>query len=238
MNPDDPLISRRRLLQIAGAGGATIALATACGTDSDPTSPEAASAPEATPRCVLTPEAVEGPFYTDVNLVRQDISEGRPGAPLELRLRVVSADSCEPIPDASVDVWHADAGGLYSAFTGQGDDRGVDTTGETFLRGVQNTNAEGLAVLRTIYPGWYMGRTTHIHIKIHFMDRTRVTSQLYFPDDVTAEVYALDAYAERGPKDTSNADDGFGAEDAGLVMSLALAGEGYLATHTIGIGAA
>lgn len=98
---------------------------------------------DVTPACVVTPEGPEGPFYTAVDLVRRDISEGRPGAPLDLRLRVVDAEACEPIPDAGVDVWHAGAGGLNSAFVGQGESADIDTTEQTFLRGVHSTGEDG-----------------------------------------------------------------------------------------------
>lgn len=194
------------------------------------------SAGATNPDCVLTPEEIEGPFYTDLNLVRRDITDGKPGSPLQLDLTVIDATTCEAIQDATVDIWHADAGGLYSAFTGQGDNADIDTTADSFLRGVQPTDTSGLATINTIYPGWYGGRTTHIHIKVHFADNTRVTSQLYFPDEVTEGVYRdHPAYRERGAKDTANDADDFGASDPGLQMTLADSGDGHVATHTIGI---
>ncbi len=227
--------SRRRVLYLAGAGTAAAALA-ACGGDSESDATDTASGDGATPDCVLTPEETEGPFYTDLNLVRRDITDGKPGAPLELRIGVIDAETCAPIPDATVDIWHADAIGLYSAFTGQGDSEDVDTSAQSFLRGVQPTDVDGVATFTTVYPGWYMGRTTHVHVKVHFSDRTRVTTQLYFPDDVTDTVYADNAaYAERGAKDTPNEDDGFGAESTTLQMTLTRADDRHLATHTIGI---
>lgn len=249
-------ITRRRMLLVAGAGGAGIALA-ACGSDDNfgagtdtntdtgtGTASESESASTAvasgsgavdTPGCVLTAEAIEGPFYTDVNLVRRDITEGRPGQKLELRLKVVDANGCTPLSDASVDVWHADATGLYSAFTEQGDDANVDTTAEKFLRGVQTSDADGVAVFDTIYPGWYRGRTTHVHVKVHLDNQTRVTTQLYFPDEVTSTVYGEPAYAERGQKDTSNATDDFGGDNRNLLMDVTKDGDKYIATGTLGI---
>lgn len=229
-------ISRRRLLGVVGAGGVGVLLS-ACGVrDTADTSGTTAPHPAGTvPVCVLTPEEDEGPFYTDIDLVRRDIREGRPGTPLDLRLRVVDAEGCEPIADASVDVWHADAGGLYSAFTGQGESADLDTTAQTFLRGVQSTDENGEAAFTTIYPGWYPGRTTHVHVKIHFADRTRVTSQLYFPDRITEVVYRSVPYRQRGPKDTANSRDYLGADDPALTMSVAPAATGYTASHTIGI---
>lgn len=237
-------MTRRRMLLLAGAGGAGVALL-GCGGDggtggASATAESAAGGAGATdaPGCVLTPEAIEGPFYSDVGLMRRDITEGRAGQKLELRLKVVDADGCAPLPDASVDVWHADATGLYSAFTGQGDDEDVDTTGQTFLRGIQNTDGDGVAVFDTIYPGWYRGRTTHIHVKVHFSDKTRITTQLYFPDDVTGAVYREAAYAERGGKDTSNSADEFGGDDQNLLMSVVRDGDRHVATGTLGVNRA
>ena len=84
--------------------------------------------------CALTPETTEGPFYFDPELERADITEGRDGIPLSVRLQVVD-QNCRPIEKARVDIWHCDAKGHYSGYPGQGDGRDVDTTGEKFLRG-------------------------------------------------------------------------------------------------------
>ncbi len=242
--PGDPSISRRRALYFAAIGPIGVALG-ACGNDSEagPTASTTTSAApattagggNATPDCVLTPEEIEGPFYTDVNLMRRDITDNKPGVALELQLTVVDADTCAPLSDATVDVWHADADGLYSAFPGQGDDADIDNTGQSFLRGTQTTDANGTTTFSTIYPGWYRGRTTHVHIKVHFDNNTRVTSQLYFPDEATAAVYATDAYHDRGPKDTPNETDDFSAANPDLRMSVTEAAGSYLATHTLGI---
>ncbi|MGE7157141.1 hypothetical protein ACQKJ1_25815 [Methylorubrum rhodesianum] len=82
---------------------------------------------------------------------------------MRLRLRVIEAGPCTPVAGARVDVWHSDARGLYSGYPGQGDDRAVDTSGQTFLRGTQMTDEGGWVSFETIYPGWYAGRATHIH---------------------------------------------------------------------------
>src|SRR6266516_3308335 len=101
--------------------------------------------------CVLTPEQTEGPYYLANEKLRRDITEGRPGVPLLLRLRVVDASTCKPIKGAAVDVWHADAVGVYSGF-------GSGSGSRTFMRGIQRTDANGLARFRSVYPGWYQGR--------------------------------------------------------------------------------
>ena len=232
--PQRPL-SRRRLLQMAAVGGTGLMLA-ACTSDIDEVGAASEAGGNPRPNCVLSPEQIEGPFYTDLRLARRDITDDKPGSPLRMRLTIVDAETCAPIPDAVVDVWHADAGGLYSAFTGQGDDQNIDTSGERFLRGIQSTDTNGEATFTTIYPGWYQGRTTHVHVKVHFADKTRVTSQLFFPDDLSAKVYAdHPAYTERGPKDTTNDADDFGGAEGELLMAVAVDGDGHTATHTIGI---
>lgn len=188
-----------------------------------------------TPTCVLTPAQTQGPFYFDPDLLRRDITEGSPGAPLTLRLQVVDAASCAPVRDAVVDVWHTDAAGRYSGFRNQ--PGGVDTTGLTFLRGLQVTDAAGAAEFATIYPGWYPGRTTHIHFKVHVDARTYVTSQLYFDDAVSAAVYATGVYATRGQKPTSNAADGVldRADLPALLATTTADGGAYRAALTVGI---
>jgi protocatechuate 3,4-dioxygenase beta subunit len=146
-------------------------------------------AADAEPACILTPQAEEGPFYSDPKLVRSDIAEGRPGVPLTLRLRVIEAGACTAIHDARVDIWHCDAKGLYSAFPGQSDNHNVDATGKTFLRGTQLTDGAGWVIFNTIYPGWYDGRTTHIHFKVFLGDRTVLTGQTFLPDALNEFIY-------------------------------------------------
>jgi protocatechuate 3,4-dioxygenase beta subunit len=116
--------------------------------------------------CLLTPDVTQGPYYFDPKLVRADITEGKPGVPVTFRLQVVDA-TCRPLAGARVDIWHCDAGGLYSNYAGQGDDHAhpVSTDGATFLRGTQIADAHGIVDFKSIYPGWYHGRTTHVHFR-------------------------------------------------------------------------
>lgn len=162
--------------------------------------------------CLLQPELTEGPFYVDPKLVRADITEGRPGLPMVVRLQVVDAD-CTPIVGARVDVWHCDAAGAYSGVRNMG---GADTTGQTFMRGTQMTDKAGVATFQTIFPGWYRGRTTHIHYKVILQDNAVLTSQIFFDEAVNAAIYDDHAAygATAGARYTSNADDGIAA-DAG-----------------------
>jgi protocatechuate 3,4-dioxygenase beta subunit len=190
--------------------------------------------------CVLTPQAVEGPYYFDPSLVRADITEGRPGAAMKLTLKIVEMGSCRPIANVRVDVWHADAGGVYSGYARQGDNRDISTKGQTYLRGTQITDGGGLATFDTIYPGWYPGRTPHIHVKA-FLDRTTLlTGQIYFPDDLTARLYRdHDPYALRPNPDTTNATDGIfrqGQEEGGgIVLTMGEEGRALLASLAIGV---
>ena len=141
------------------------------------------SAPAAsTVSCILTPEMTEGPYYIAGEKVRRNITEGRPGTRLELRLSVVDASTCRPITGAAVDIWHADAGGVYSGF-------GAGASSRTFMRGIQRTDTAGLAQFVTVYPGWYQGRTVHIHVKVHVGGNVVHTGQLFFSDTLTDSVY-------------------------------------------------
>jgi protocatechuate 3,4-dioxygenase beta subunit len=179
-------------------------------------SPETASPGDASTSCLLTPAQTQGPFFYDTGLERRDIRDGKPGALLELGLRVVDAESCAPISGALVEVWHADATGVYSAFDVAQGNSG-NAAGQTFLRGFQATDASGWVEFVSVYPGWYPGRTPHIHLMVLLAgarENALLTTQLYFPESVTDAVYATEPYAARGPRSTTNASDGVGVPPA------------------------
>lgn len=186
--------------------------------------------------CVLTPEAVEGPFYFDPKLVRADIAEGKEGAPLKLTLQVVDAKDCAKLAQARVDIWHSDGLGAYSGYARQ---ETGSTQGQTFLRGTQFTDDDGQVSFQTIYPGWYPGRTPHIHFKVFLDANTLVTGQLYFPDPVTERVYAMaQPYRQRKEeRDTFNATDFIFRDQDGpdTIASLKEAGDAYLASLVVGV---
>jgi protocatechuate 3,4-dioxygenase beta subunit len=185
--------------------------------------------------CRLTPEQTAGPFYTDVGLVRRDITEGLAGQPLRLGVRVVDRD-CRPVPGAVVDVWHTDVDGDYSAFTDQaggGDDAGPGTT---FLRGTQVADDQGIVEFATNYPGWYRGRAVHIHAKVRVDDETVLTTQLYFPDDLSDEVQSAGPYAAHGERDTRNADDGIAGDPAAKGTLLATSATAGITQGLIVVG--
>jgi protocatechuate 3,4-dioxygenase beta subunit len=147
---------------------------------------------QASRSCVLTPDAGEGPFYLDPKLIRSDITSGQPGAPLDLALQVVRAGDCATLANARVDVWHADALGLYSGYSQQSGVGGVSPTlavGKQYLRGTQFTDASGNVRFRTIFPSWYGGRTPHVHFKVFLANKEVVASQVFFPDAITKEVF-------------------------------------------------
>ena len=179
--------------------------------------------------CVLAPEQTEGPYYIPDELVRRNITEGRPGTPLTLRAFVVDASTCKAIKNAVVDIWHADASGVYSGF-------GAGSSSQTFMRGIQKTNAKGLALFRTVYPGWYPGRTVHIHVKVHLGGNVVHTGQLYFPDGVTDRAYRKAPYASRPNRTTRNADDAIyrnGGRKS--LLRVRKSGSAYVATITMGV---
>jgi len=147
-------------------------------------------------------------------------------------------DGCTPIRDAVVNIWHADASGVYSGFAGQ--PGGVDTTGETFLRGYQVTDATGRVEFTTIYPGWYVGRTVHIHLMVNLDASSLLTSQLYFADALTDAVYTQPPYSARPGRGTTNDDDGVirtGGVDSldEVLLDIVADGSGYLGTKVIGV---
>ena len=161
--------------------------------------------------------ADRGPDYFDADSIRSDIREGRPGTPLVLALRVRAGDDCAPVENAIVDIWHCDAGGVYSGF-----DSGE---GERFLRGAQATNEDGIAKFTTIYPGFCQGRTVHIHAKVHLDRQTVLTTQLYFDDAVSDGVRA-GSLRGQGERDQRNDSDGI--FDDSLLLTLERSGKGYL----------
>jgi len=211
--------------------------------------------------CVLSPEETEGPYYIANEKVHKNIVEQKHGTPLALRLAVVDAATCMPIKDAVVDVWHCDAAGVYAGFgsastAGNGGGNGGPPPGgtpgggnggpgggsgptdkRTFLRGIQRTDAQGLCGFDTIYPGWYTGRTVHIHVKVHVGGKVVHTGQLFFADNLTDKVFQTGVYKGRPARDTRNAADGIYA-GGGLQSTLAMrhtAAGGYVGTITLGV---
>jgi protocatechuate 3,4-dioxygenase beta subunit len=187
----------------------------------------------------MTPRMVEGPFYFDPDLVRQDITEGRPGVPLRIDLQITDGATCQPIEGARVDLWHCDATGQYSGYDGQGDDRSISTKGEKFLRGTQTTSATGEVTFATVYPGWYRGRTTHIHFKVLLDDKAMLTGQMYFPDALSEYIFTnIAPYNARNAKrDTLNSTDWIAGADGDHITFVSVREErdAYVANLIIGV---
>ena len=186
--------------------------------------------------CAVMPETTEGPYYIDPRLVRREITEGKAGIPLRMQLQVVTAD-CRPMANARVDIWQCDAQGDYSGYANMGSNRANDTTGQTFLRGTQMTDANGIVTFDTIYPGWYRGRTTHIHYKVFLDSRTVLTSQIFFPDALSEYVYLRNAaYARDETRDTVNSIDDIAAQAGqGAYCAIREQKDRYVAALVVGI---
>jgi protocatechuate 3,4-dioxygenase beta subunit len=254
-------ISRRETLGLIG--GAAIAAVVGCGDDEPSATPEASTAgtptraatttasrtvaatgtPSAEPvACVLTLEETEGPYFVDEMLNRSDITSDpsngsvKAGVPLALNMTVstVSGATCTPLAGVLVDMWHCDAEGAYSDISG-GAGQG-NTAGQKFLRGYQVTDANGRVAFQTIYPGWYSGRTVHIHFKVRTAEGLEsLTSQLFFDESVTDSVIAQAPYNTRGAPDTTNASDNI--FDPSLIVALTEDGGGYAGSFHVGVNA-
>ena len=210
-----------------GAGGVLAALD---GQEAEAASSGPAAVASGLVTCVLTPEMTEGPYYLDGDKVRRDLREGRPGTRLDLATTVVDVSTCKPINGALVDIWHCDAGGTYSGFAQEG------TDGKTFMRGIQRTNKSGLATFVTVYPGWYSGRTVHIHVQVSLGGNVLHTGQLFFPEALTDAVYKRAPYRSRPGRDTRNATDSiFRNGGSKSVLKIAKNGSGYVARMTMGV---
>ena len=265
--PVGRVLTRRevvRLLAVSGAavlvgcerGSGTLASdtagAVAGGTTTGAANGAIATSAATLPGCVVRPELTVGPYFVDKQLERADIrvepttGKSVEGVPLALTFNVsrVSGGTCSPLAGAMVDVWHCDSRGVYSGVNDAMS--GNDMSGQKFLRGYQVTDAKGATRFTTIYPGWYRGRTVHIHFKIRtpasaaLADQTdktfEFTSQLFFDEALSDRVYAQAPYAGKGKRDTTNASDGIYRDSGGqLLLAVAPAAAGYRATFDIGL---
>jgi protocatechuate 3,4-dioxygenase beta subunit len=191
MTIEPTLLGRRHVLGAAlGAGAVLLGGARILGSQVDDAI--AASA------CSLTPEQEEGPFYVALEQIRSNIVGGMTGVRLKLLITIIDSSTCKPLKGAAVDIWQANAIGTYS------DENQEGTSGQTWLRGVQFTNARGLATFTTIYPGFYAGRAPHIHTKVHVGGSRSGTKysgghvshngQMFFPEGISTKVYATSPY--------------------------------------------
>jgi len=229
------LLSRRDALRLLGGS-------VACVIAGIPVSLRAIGG--ADPACVFRPAQTEGPYFVDERLNRSDIRSDpktgkvKPGTPLGLTVALsrVEKGQCQPLAGAQVDIWHCDAQGVYSDVK----DPGFSTIGQQFLRGYQISDPGGEARFLTIYPGWYPGRTVHIHLKIrtapHTSQSFELTTQMYFQDALSDRIFADPPYAEKGARVGRNQDDRIfrrGGEQ--LLLSPMPAANGFRATFSVGL---
>jgi protocatechuate 3,4-dioxygenase beta subunit len=234
-----PRLNRRdafKALAVTASGGLVMSQ-TAFAEETGASARQTAALLQGADVCAIIPEVTEGPYYFDPSLERADITEGRPGIPLRVRLQVVDAE-CAVIEGARVDIWHCDATGVYSGYAKQGDDGTVDTTGETFMRGTQFADANGLVEFETVYPSWYRGRTTHIHFKIFISENVILTGQIFFPDALSEYIYLNGApYNDRtSTRDTLNSNDSIAAQSTRAAYAfIKELDEEYLAAMIVGV---
>ena len=156
--------------------------------------------------CTPTQAIEEGPYYLSSTPTRSDVTDGQVGKALTLTFTVVDL-VCKPIKNARVDIWYANAQGVYSGVANQGDDLGAGVNSGNFLRGTQFTNSKGVVTFKGIYPGWYPARTIHIHEKIWVGGKQVLTTQTYFTDKQNAAAMATAPYNKRGAQRVTNATD-------------------------------
>lgn len=216
--------------------GTAAATTTTSGSDTTSTSSSGTSG------CVVTPQETSGPYPYDLSadsaIYRTDITEGKTGIPLSLTITVVNTNSdCAVVSGARVDIWHCDKDGYYSEYDEPGYLGTQDNTGQTFLRGIQLTDTSGQVKFTTIYPGWYTGRVTHIHLEIYVNSVLKSTTQMAFPDSLNTTVYNTSLYSAHGQNTTTDAtdsvfSDGYSNE---LVSISGDTTNGYTATFQVGV---
>lgn len=248
-------ISRRRVVVAGSAAAAVAGLGVAGAAFADTTTSDAttadASADASSSACyTLTEEVTEGPYSLEGALVRKDISEGKPGIPIEYTFSVVdTANDCAPLADALVELWHCDHLGEYSGFVGGNGH--TETDDGTFLRGGQVTNSRGRVTIKSIWPGHYVSRAVHVHLRVHvgvtLADGTYSggtichTGQLFFDPDLNATIQSLAPYSANTTTETLLADDSV-YDDAGAssgLLTIKACGKkpakGYKASLTMGV---
>jgi protocatechuate 3,4-dioxygenase beta subunit len=176
--------------------------------------------------CVLQPEITQGPYYVDGELIRSNITEDQAGIPLYLDIQLIDTSTCLPVPAVLMDIWHCNSTGVYSGVhaAGNGEADDVSNIDANFLRGIQQTDVNGVAQFTTIFPGHYTGRATHIHVLTHNPNDTTVrtnatlssgnftahashSGQIFFDQDLISDVENNSPYNTNTQAYTSNAVD-------------------------------
>lgn len=161
--------------------------------------------------CTATMAQTLGPCHVNGVPTRMDVTEGKAGLPTRMAFRLVDAGDCQPIEGADIEIWHTDHRGIYSGREAAKmctlDD--AEAVQGLAFRGRQATGADGVATFLSAYPGWYSGRTIHVHCRIVIKGRELLVSQIYFDDNLSDIVYGQHPdYAGRPARDTRNGDDG------------------------------
>lgn len=201
-----------------------------------------------TGNCITTADEVEGPYpYVGGEITnplqRADVTAGQTGLPLTLNFTVINVnDNCAIVPGARVDIWHCNKDGYYSGYGNQnGGSLGTQSyVGQTWLRGFQLTDATGKAQFITIYPGWYQGRATHIHIEVFVNNVLKKATQITFPETISDVVHVTSLYAAHGINTMRNSADGIFNNSATDLANetVAVTGNttiGYTGNYTIGL---
>ncbi|KAJ9129621.1 Extracellular dioxygenase [Pleurostoma richardsiae] len=180
--------------------------------------------------CVLTPEVTQGPYWVSGEYVRQNVTEDQEGVALTLDIQVIDTNTCEPIPDVYLEMWHCNSTGIYSGIvaSGNGNDNDTSNINATFLRGIQPSDSEGVLTFDSIFPGHYTSRTTHIHVLAHINATVYPNNtiqggtiahvgQVFFDQDLIDEVETTYPYTTNTQEVTTNADDYILVEEADTV---------------------
>ena len=192
---------------------------------------------------MLTPEPTVAPYFVDEKLNRSDLTTNTTDAnvlnatPLSLTMTILqyASSGCSALAGAQVDVWHADAAQALFGRVGR-KYRCAD-----FLRGYQITDSNGAVTFKTIIPGWYSGRTVHIHVMIRTLSTseaalTEFTTQLFFAQTfLNARVATVSPYSSRGAPDTTNAQDSIYSPRPNLGWPTPVVEAAYTASVTLGV---
>lgn len=230
-----------RTLGLAGFALAGLKIIDACSNDDGSTQTASTTGSDS---CIVSPTETEGPFptHTPGSLVAADIRSDRTGIPLAITIAVKNTnDNCNALANAIVDIWHCDKDGNYSEYGGSGM-QSTNYTSVHFLRGRQTTNTNGEVAFTSIFPGWYNGRATHIHVHIYNASGTSLLiTQIAFPEGTNSAVAQVNASSANGytkgmsgytynANDNVFSDDSTGSEIAAVTGSVA---NGFTLTHTI-----
>lgn len=170
--------------------------------------------------CILSPEGEIGPFWVKGELVRSDLTDNEPGVVVYMDAQFIDINTCETLPDVYWDVWNCNTTGVYSGIQSSSNGNGNDTANlnRTALRGIQKTDADGVAQFKSIFPGHYSGRTNHVHVVAHLnatlLPNSTLTGgsiphigQLFFDQDLISLVEATAPYNTNTNQHTLNSED-------------------------------